>query len=70
MLVKIRFLLEDGSAQQGELISPVERVDEANSEVETFGDNEVDILVADGFTWYATRVHISRISDMREVVLS
>lgn len=66
MLLAVRFLLEDGTVQQGELVNPF-RVEGSQVLVEE-RDGQIDVLVSDfDGTFYATSVHMSRVASIREL---
>lgn len=68
-LTVVRFLLDDGSLQRGELVSP-HTFKGRVADIESNEDGMVDVLVADGDDFYDFSVHISRIASVREVQMA
>lgn len=67
--IAVRFLLDDGSVQQGELVNPF-HIEGNHVVVRDHLAGVIDIVVTDfDGTPYATQVHISRVSAMREEVV-
>lgn len=70
MIIVVRFLLDDGSVQRGELVNPYEIVDR-QVKIHDHVDGFVDILVTDfDGTAYIFQTHISCVAHIsaKEVV--
>lgn len=67
MLVVVRFLLDNGTAQRGELINPVIR-EGGMAAIDALNEEEVSVLVAEGSTFFVFRVPMTRVCSMKEVV--
>lgn len=63
-VIVVRFLLEDGSVQRGELISPYQVDAYGAIWCEFENDDDIDVLVADYDTWYVFRVSLSKVASL------